>query len=44
MLGSTLAMRLPHNIDKEDGKRKLRSSNAPTEINADNIAGKNYAI
>ena len=32
MLGSTLAIRLSHNIGKEDKKRKLKSSKAPTEI------------
>jgi hypothetical protein len=44
MLGSTLAIRLSHNIGKEDRKRKFKSSNAPTQIKADNIADKNYAI
>jgi len=44
MYGSTLAITLSHNIGKEDRKRKLKSSNAPTEIKADNIANKNYAI
>ena len=43
-MGTTLTIRLSHIIGKEGSKRELKSSNAPTEIKADYIADKNYAI